>query len=141
MGFLPASLPGRAAYRAIWRNSLLVSEGEAQVGDEAERAAAEDRGLTIWVKDWEQIGLPEIPENIDRAGLFLLHTLLLHGGLNAEMLCETLSLTHAESERTIVRLQSAGLIKFEEDVWRVTLSGYPAVRSQLQNEDYLVDAF
>ena len=129
---------------AIWRNSLLVSVDDEvmnKVGDEAQRAATVDQGLTIWVRPWEQIGLPDMPPQVGRIDLFILHALLLHGGLDAETLNKTLSLTQAESDKTIIRLQSAGLIKLENSLWRVTLAGYPAVRAYLQNEDYLVDDF
>ncbi len=125
---------------ALWRNSLLVSVQEI-IGEEAQKAASEDQGMTIWVRPWEEIVFPEISPEIGKSGSFILHTLLLHGGLGVEVLNRTLSLTQTEIEKAIVQLQSAGLIKPEADSWRLTLSGYPAVRSYLQNEEYLVDAF
>jgi hypothetical protein len=38
-------------------------------------------------------------------------------------------------------LEIHGLIKLEEGVRRVSLSGYPAIRQHLYNEGYLVDEF
>lgn len=124
---------------AIWRNSLLIS-AEEPVADEVQKAAERDKGLTIWVKPWGTVEFPEVPPDITRAEQFLLHALLIHGGLLTETISMILPLSPADATRCLTRMSSSGLIKQEEGIWRVTLSGYPAVRQYLQNEDYLVDA-
>lgn len=123
---------------AIWRNSLLISEDEP-LEEEAQKAAAEDHGLTIWVKPWSQLGLPSVPSPISRCEVFILHSLLLHGGAPGDLLKTLLPVCRDALSQGLVRLQLAGLVKQEEAVWRVTLSGYPAVRHYLDSEGYLTD--
>lgn len=123
---------------AIWRNCLQISE-EENIEDEAQKAAERDKGLTIWVRPWSQTELPAIPYDISQTDVFLLHAALLHGGITEELISLLLSIEHATTIKSIQRLLKAGLIKEESGLWRVTLSGYPAVRNYLAAEDYLVD--
>lgn len=123
---------------AIWRNTLQIAAGE-DIDKDAIEAAASDRGLTIWVRPWAHMELPSVPVNTSRDELFLLHLLLLHDGLTAQSIPHLLPCAAAGIMQGMDRLRTAGLVKIEDGIWRVTLLGYPAVRQYLYDEDYLVD--
>ncbi len=125
---------------AIWRNSLQIA-GETAIDMDALKAAAGDKGLTIWVRPLDKIELPEVPPDITRCESFILHVLLLHAGLPDKMIRLLLPFPPDEIARGMNHLEIHGLIKLEEGVRRVSLSGYPAIRQHLYNEGYLVDEF
>lgn len=123
---------------AIWRNCLQIS-ADAIIEDEAQRAAKMDQGLTIWVRPWAQTELPAIPHEISKTDVFVLHAVLLHGGIHEDVLPMMLSIQQSTAVKSLQRLLQAGLIKEENGLWRTTLSGYPAVKKYLAAEDYLTD--
>jgi hypothetical protein len=125
---------------AMWRQSLQIA-GEEDIEEEAQEAAASDRGRTIWVRPWPQISFPEMPVGADRRDLMLLHTLLLHDGLPADILDLLLPLSLGAIMERLYRLRAVGLVKLEDGIWRVTLLGYPAIRQAMADEDLLVDDF
>jgi hypothetical protein len=125
---------------AVWRQCLHIGKDE-DVEEEAQEAAARDRGRTLWIRPWSEVQLPEIPRGTGTAELLLLHTLLLHDGLPADILDQLLPFSLGDIAQRLYRLRSEGLVKRENSLWRVTLLGYPAVRAALSEEDYLVDAF
>ena len=125
---------------AMWRQSLQIATDE-DIEEEAQEAAAADRGRTIWVRPWSQLTFPEMPPGTDRYDLIVLHTLLLHDGLPSDILDLLLPLSRGAIMERLYRLRTAGLVKVEENLWRVTLLGYPAVRQAMADEDLLVDAF
>ena len=124
---------------AIWRNSLQY-EIDDSVVDKAKNIAEGDRGRTMWVKTWAQMDLPPIPVN--SMDLYVLHSLLLHGGLCLGALTQTLSLYDvSEIMDSIHRLSGAGLIEECAETWKVTSLGYPSAREALALNGFLVDAF
>lgn len=123
---------------AIWRHSLQYEIDETVV-DKAKSIAEADHGRTMWVKTWAQMDLPNIP--VVPMDLFVVHSLLLHGGLHFNALTQTLSLFDvSEIMDSIHRLGGAGLIEECDETWKVTALGYPAVREALAMNGYLVDA-
>jgi hypothetical protein len=125
---------------ATWRQSLHIAGGE-DIEEEAQEAAAADRGRTIWVRPWSQLTFPEMPTRADRHDLMLLHTLLLHDGLPAAILDRLFPQSLGQIMERLYRLRAAGLAKLEEGLWRVTLLGYPSVRRAMVDEGMLVDDF
>jgi len=125
---------------AIWRNSLQIA-GEKAIDMDALKAAAGDKGITIWVRPLDKIELPEVPPDITRCESFILHVLLLHASLPDNMIRLLLPFPPDEIARGMNHLELHGLIKLEEGARRVSLSGYPAIRQHLYNEGYLVDEF
>lgn len=124
---------------AAWRHCLYVTKDEI-IDEEVKKAAESDSGFTIWVKPWLHVEIPEMPQEITKCEQFILHTLLIHAGLPEELINNLLPYQSSEIVKGLSRLYSAGLIKFEDDMWRVSLFGYPAVRSHLDNMNFLVDA-
>lgn len=124
---------------AAWRHCLYVVVEEV-IDEEAKKAAAADKGITIWVKPWAQIKMPEIPTDINKCEQFILQSILIHGGLPADLICSLLPCRKTDIIRGLNRLSISGLIKPENDIWRVSLLGYPVIRSYMESENYLIDA-
>ena len=72
--------------------------------------------------------------------MFVLHTLLLHDGLPGQLLSQVLPFPESQTQGSLQSLRVAGVVARDQDRWRVTAAGYPAVRRFLQSEGYLVDA-
>jgi len=123
----------------LWRHSLQY-EIDDSVVVKAKNIAEGDRGRTMWVKTWAQMDLPAIPVN--PMDLYVLHSLLLHGGLCFGALTQTLALYDvSEIMASIHRLSGNGLIEECDETWKVTSLGYPAVREAMVLNGFLVDGF
>jgi hypothetical protein len=126
--------PGLAWH--FWRHSLRVTpHTDRKVSQPADKA-----GLTVWVKPWKSLQLPDLPSPWGRSTLFVLHALLLHERLTEEQLDMLLPLSDFELLQVLSTLERSGLAEPDGHQWRVTGLGYPAVRRTLLNEGYLVDA-
>lgn len=126
---------------ATWRQSLLADpdelpkEGEESNGQDGDSSGA----TTIWVSPWERVNRPSLPKLRRREQAFVLHALLLHGGLSADLLLQVLPLSGYDIVQTLLALQAAGFVSNEADVWQVTPLAYPEARRILRAEGYLVD--
>ncbi len=129
-------IPG-VAWR-LWRHSLRFARHEEE-DHQAQAAATPDYHRTIWVKPWTQLDLPAIP-GTDQGNLLILHGLLLHNGLPGHLLPQLLPLPESQIWNHLQILQNAGVVEMNQDIWRITALGYPAVRDALFREGYLVDA-
>lgn len=133
-------IPG-VAY-TVWRYSLGLARDKDEEEAEDEKPKIDD-GLhkTIRVEPWSHLELPSLP-NLDPRGreIFVLHTLLLHDGLPGELLVQILPFPESQTQDSLHLLRRAGVLGRDQDRWRVTAWGYPAVRKYLANEGYLVDA-
>jgi len=78
------------------------------VGDEAQKAVSADRGLTIWVRPWEQIGLPEIPPEISKNDLFIAGIVTIYERPYA--LGDRITIGDAYGEVTSVGLRSVQIL-------------------------------
>jgi len=130
---------------AVWRRSLYLAmeqeaeEKEADQGDGQPKATRGEK--TIWVRPWQQLTWPSIPNLPERPQLLLvLHALMLHGGLWERIIQEILPFAPMESLEYLYLLEASGLVELDQGFWRVTPAGYPAVRQELQSEGYLTDA-
>jgi hypothetical protein len=124
---------------AIWRHSLQYETDDA-VELKAKETAEQDRRLTMWVKTWSRLELPELPRPVTQPQLFVLHALLLHAGLTSKGLAEVLPLSASDVTESIHRLGPAGLIETVDDKIQVNAISYPIVRRVLALEGYLLDA-
>ncbi len=128
--------PGVSA--AIWRQSL-QAEADIKVEPQDEESTAQ---VTIWVMPWERVKHPALPSTLPRREMtMVLHTLLVHGGLETRVLPQLLPLSTNEVMQAVLTLQSAGLLDGSDDVWSVSAPGYPVVRQVLKEEGYLIDSF
>lgn len=137
--------PGLAWH--YWRKQLRAEpEHELQELSDSEKGtnerhdgsghASED---VVWVTpDLETCSLPaETGEDV----AFLLHALLLHGGLPAEVLALLLPVPRGRVISQLQRLQALGVLIFESECWQVAPLAYPTVREFLLARTYLTDAF
>lgn len=126
---------------ATWRESLrsMPDTEEAEGAQESDRTPAEGQVRTLWVKPWSELSLPTLSATPGQDVLFVLHTVLLHGGLSAELITRLLPLSSFEVLQALHYLRSVGLLESAEEGWRVTALGYPAVRRFLADQGYLVD--
>jgi hypothetical protein len=129
---------------SIWRNSLKLAPGEdvAEIAREVadKDAAATATAKTIWVKAFGDVELPALPADIGQAGAFLLLFLLQHDGLKTDVVFDLLSLEKDRLIGLLNRMQKAGIIVNENEVWRASWQGYPAIRRFLAEQDHLQDA-
>lgn len=121
---------------ALWRHSLRVA-GTAQTSAEARETAAADFGTTIWVKPWAELNLPAPSPRARQSHRFILHALLIHGGLSEAAVGLLVPISGAVLCQSLRVLEAEGLIHQEDGVWQVTNCAYPAVRQSLVNEEYL----
>jgi hypothetical protein len=132
-------IPGVA--HTIWRYSLRIAQTKENQEKPQEVADDDGRHRTIWVEPLSQLNLPS-PSKLgsrDRE-LFILHTLLLHGGLSSRVLADILPFSESQIISLLQALRVAGIVVSDQDTWRVAASAYPASRQFLQYEGYLVDA-
>ncbi|RJP88639.1 MAG: hypothetical protein C4518_10840 [Desulfobacteraceae bacterium] len=125
---------------AVWRPSLR-SEPDDTLTEKAGTEEPVISGKTIWVTPWHLLKHASLPSGAGQEEMFVLHTLLLHDGLPWQTLQRTLSMPPSQIMETLYRLEEGGLTAFDGSVWRVTPLGYPAVRSFLKTNGFLVDLF
>ncbi len=123
---------------AVWRAALrtIPENRELAENDENPPFPLED---IFWVLPWEKLKQPVIPDNISHTASRVLHNLLLHNGLSIDVLSRVSPCSGEETLQSLFELKQAGLVKPNDNVWRVSARGYPAVRRFLEEEGYLVD--
>jgi hypothetical protein len=125
------SMGNPAVAAAIWRHSL------QSIPDAADRDPLD--GSTLWVRPWSQVKRPGLPKSPDASDLFVLHHLLIHGGLPKPILSQLMPFPFRPAVHSLQRLEEAGLIHHFDGRWQVSPSGYPAIRQHIVNEGYLWD--
>ncbi len=125
---------------AVWRASLQIGP-DAEIAGEGEAAEGETQYKTVWVTPWHKLNHPAMPVEAGMIEAFVLHTLLLHNGLSRQILQQVLPLSPNQVMETLCRLEAANLLLRRDTIWQVTPLGYPAVRTFLKTNGYLVDQF
>lgn len=129
-----------AAALSIWRHGLQMKADE-EILRVAPEDIKDDYGYTMWMRPWNNINLPTVPGWVKGDHLFVLHGLLIHGGLTLETLDLITPRSQNEIRRTLARLEDAGLVNVNEKRWRVSHLAYAAVRIHIAQAGYLVDDF
>lgn len=137
---LAARSRGNAGVAAAYWRRLLRTLPDGEVEDQ-ESDAQRLRRETVWVTPWEELDHPLVPGEAGETAHFVLHALLVHGGLRAERLAATLPSERAAITEALLFLAEAELVAEKDGEWRVTAFGYPAVRDSLLANDYLCDPF
>ena len=123
-----------------WRASLCEGpDGQPESEPEGESPEDANPRKTIWLKT----GLkePELPPVPTREVAFVLHALLIHNGLPADVLAALLPLSRDTVFATLFKLAAERLVEADDHVWRVSALGYPVVRGFLKNNGYMIDSF
>ncbi len=84
---------------------------------------------------------PSMPMEADEDMAFVLHGLLLHNGLSADMLAEILPLSRSWIMSLLLRLLRCELVSRDGQCWHVSALAYATVREFLRTRDYLTDQF
>ncbi|MCP5097922.1 MAG: hypothetical protein GY943_20435 [Chloroflexi bacterium] len=125
---------------AIWRECLQLSQ-DINLSKAARIEDLADDRFTVWVREWSQLTLPIVPAPIGTDECFILHTLLLHGDMTAQLLADLLPLSFNQVRHILHFFWEAEIVEQSDNVWRVSILAYPAVRQFLANEGYLIDRF
>ncbi|MBK8453524.1 MAG: hypothetical protein WAQ53_14775 [Thiofilum sp.] len=97
---------------------------------------------TFWVQPWFELQWPTLPTNASHAEAMILHTLLLHAGLDFKLLTQLVPLPPTQISSILVLLEQYDLVqRTAKEFWYVTPQGYPQIRLFLQNLNYAVDTF
>lgn len=138
-------LPGVAW--ALWRLALRAEpENEVAATEEAEGASvasANPQGndtRTIWVTAWDMVKPPSVPQLMSPQASLILHALLLHAGLDAEMLAKVCNMELDAVLQGLHLLRRAQLIEKGPRGWMLTAVGYPNVRRHLGGQGLPVDS-
>ncbi len=129
-------IPGVAL--SAWRQALRSEPDDVLREQDAGDARCALQS-TIWVLPWEQIKHPVLNSDIGVDSTMVLHNLLLHDGLPADVLADITPVSPNSILQTIHLLENAGIIAEHENRWRITASSYPIVRQYLDGEGYLTD--
>jgi len=121
--------------RILWRQAL------KNTPEESKKELNDDPANTIWVMPWEKMQRLSIPSGMATVQTVVLHTLLIHNGLPFDVLADLLPQTPVPAEQCAHLFADKGLAECNRGIWRVSASGYPAVRQFLNGEGYLVDDF
>ena len=120
---------------ALWRACLRTCDAGA------ESAPVSETKSVYWVARLDDLAPPEFHVDVDRVHRFVLHSLLLHGGLSHASLDAILPFSRDEIQRRVSALRRAGILDEQDERLRVTLTAYSLVRRELQNAGFLTDAF
>ncbi len=125
-----------------WRERLRA-EPEPDKADSGAKEEMSNKADPAEEIVWLSAILPEplLPGETDEDAVFVLHTLLLHGGLQASLLPELLPLPEHRCMALLIRLRNAGLVQCVQDRWSVPELAYAYVRGLLRGRGYLTDDF
>lgn len=127
---------------AYWRNRLRSEPDAAKSGspdqdhDSEQHPGSPD---TIWIA--ADMTDPAMPMEADEDMAIILHGLLLHDGLSADVLASILPLPHHRIMSLLLRLSGCELVVRAGGNWKVSALGYATVRRFLRERDYLTDQF
>lgn len=93
----------------------------------------------IWVAP--DLESPSLPAETGEVVAFILHALLLHRGLSADLLALVLSMPRSQVLTQLLGLQAMDLLIREDDFWLIAPLAYPSVRGFLRVRAHLTDAF
>lgn len=90
---------------------------------------------------WKEVQHPIIETTLNDEQYLVLHALLLHNSLPADVLSWLLPLSDTAVFEALMRLEQAELIESTQGIWQVSAIGYPEARRLLNDADYLIDDF
>lgn len=122
--------------RELWKASMQV-EPEQNTHDEQDGRKPGER--TIWIKPLDKLSLPSVSSSEGIETSLVLHALLLHNGLELELLQKFLPLAAGSVAGMVFRFAEEGLLEEHDGRWRVTASGYISVRQHIRSRGLLVD--
>ena len=101
-------------------------------------ASANQRAQVLWLLD--ALAEAELPADTGDVATLLLHTLLIHGGLDDQALGYVLPFSHHEALNVRFSLAHQGILHDYKGRWQVAPLSYASVRQLLESRHYLVDS-
>ncbi|WP_235937024.1 hypothetical protein [Vreelandella azerica] len=92
---------------------------------------------SLWLLD--VLAEAELPADTSDVATLLLHTLLIHGGLDDQALGHVLPFSHHEALSARFSLTRQGILVSAEGRWQVAPLSYSSVRQLLESRHYLTD--
>ncbi len=123
---------------ALWRDCLRTAPDDAN-GHASENHDTSKRQM--WLASPSELERPGLEFEIENVHNFILHAVLLHGGLPASTLVKLLPLPDHEVRLGVNTLRRSGILEVRSGRLQVSLASYPFARRQLQQSGFLVDAF
>lgn len=114
----------------LWRRGLQLEGGGEEVGGER----------TVWtspLRDVEEV----VPARLERIRTFILHAILLHGGLDRGTLLEVLPFPAHDLLGRVRELAQRRLVEETEGELSISATAYGAVRDHLASGGFLIDGF
>lgn len=124
-----------------WRERLRLHSDKDEASDQESTQKDRDESESveqIWVA--EMPADPDLPLRNDEE-FFLLHAMLLHGGLPESLLGDLLPFSSARCLGLLAQLQQSGIAHCVNGRWQVRETAYVMVRRLLGARDYLIDSF
>ncbi len=103
----------------------------------AEDSDDSDTSQELWLLD--ALAEAELPTDTGDLATLLLHTLLIHGGLEDHALKHVLPFSDHESLNARFALARRGMLSSQQGRWQVAPLSYASVRQLLESRNYLVD--
>lgn len=125
--------PGVAV--ALWRASLRTNAGP----ENADELLGKKPQVDLWAVSPSDSNGPGC--DIEHTDRFILHAVLLHGGLSQTSIPSLLPFSRDEVRRRIILLSQAYILEEHAGILGVCWASYPWVRKDLCNEGFLTDAF
>ncbi len=122
---------------ALWCSGLRTRDPQSK---QSEPSAAMSRQV-YWVVAPSERESAMLSEKLRQSHRFILHAILLHGGLPPSLLFTLLPLSPEDITRGVSELKRAGLIHEQQGILKVALTEYPEIRQNLVDEGFLVDAY
>lgn len=117
-----------------WRERLREpSEENASDDDQQTRSDTQE----LWLLD--ALADAELPADTGDVATLLLHTLLIHGGLDDQALRYVLPFSDHEALNARFSLAQRGILSGQQGRWQVAPLCYASVRQLLASRNYLVD--
>ncbi len=120
--------------RALWISALRRPGEDAFAGVDLTGGV-----VTLAAVPWARLSRPSLERRARFEEVAVLHSLLLHGGLSLDVLDRVLPFDRPVLSRCLAGLAATRLVEAHFDEWRVSTTGYPAVRRELISAGVLAD--
>ncbi len=121
---------------ALWRRSLRVNPTKSNDDD-----STLDEPHTVWTMPVTKLSLPKLPSEVDSLHRYVLHAILVHGGLWTDTLFRLLPFSQVNVARGLSDLEAAGITESHDEELQISPLAYPVIRQHLCDEGFLVDDF
>ncbi|WP_438455861.1 hypothetical protein [Vreelandella venusta] len=114
------------------------SQGQSQgPSKQSSKQSSKEPSKELWLLD--ALAEAELASDMGDVATLLLHTLLIHGGLEDQALGYVLPFSSHEALNARLALARQGILRCHQGRWQVDPLSYASVRQLLESRNYLVD--